>query len=258
MDERAIERAAELLTAAWSGRSPLEDLPADCRPATLADAYAVQAAFARSLGEPAGYKIGYTNPQVQKQFGVGEPIIGRLFRERVVDSPADLGALKLARPAAEPEIGFRMAAALPTGDAPFGAEQVAAAVDVALPSIEVVSSRFASWERIGALLTVADNVLGSHWVSGAPQAEWTAAELRELEVVAQVDGAEHSRGRGEAALGGPLEALVWLANSLARSGRELRAGDLVTTGCITRVVRPEPGQTVLARFGRFGEVSVRF
>lgn len=257
MDETAIERAAQLLTAAWVDGKPLEDLPVECRPATMEEAYAVQAAFAQGLGEPVGYKIGYTNAQVQRRFGVAEPIFGQLFRERVLESPADVSAEKLMRPAAEPEIGFRMAASLPKAQAPFSAEQVAAAVDAAMPSIEVVVSRFAHWERVGVLLTVADNVLGSHWVGGAPQSEWTADELRTLEVVAFVDGVDYSRGRGEVVLGGPLEALVWLANALAERGRELGAGDLVTTGCITRVVRPQPGQTVSADFGRFGRVSVR-
>lgn len=254
----AAARAAELLQEAMRSRKPLARLPDACRPRSLPEAYAIQARFAALLGSPVGYKIGYTNPAVQRRFGVPGPISGRLLAERILRSPAELPAAAPLLQAAEPEFALRLAEGLPRAEAPFDRERVAGAIEAVVPSLEIVESRFADWERIGALQTVADNVLGSHWVGGAPARDWTPGELETQEVVAYLDGSEVTRGRGANVLGHPLDALAWLANDLAERGDELRAGELVTTGCCTAVVEASPGARVVADFGRFGRVSVRF
>ena len=59
-------------------------------------------------------------------------------------------------------------------------------------------------------------------------------------------------------LGSPLNSLAWLANRLAANGRGLRPGDVVLTGSISKVLRPDAGDTVRARFTRLGSVSCRF
>ncbi len=59
-------------------------------------------------------------------------------------------------------------------------------------------------------------------------------------------------------LGNPLVSLAWAANTLGRMGRGLRAGDLVMTGSISRVLRPTAGQSIRASFTRLGGVSCRF
>ena len=45
-----IQQAAEILADAWLQRATLPGLPADCRPQTRADAYAIQDAMAQQLG----------------------------------------------------------------------------------------------------------------------------------------------------------------------------------------------------------------
>ena len=259
MEDSAIERAAELLLAAWRDGKRLAGLPDELTPGSFDDAYAIQDQLALGLGRVAGYKIAYTNPVVQKRFGVSEPLFGRLFHERILPSPATLELRgPLIGPAVEAEIGFRMDADLPRAGAPFTLANVADAVAVVCPAIEVANSRFERWDRIGPLLSVADNALGSHGITGAESTSLDAAELRQLRVVSSVDGVVHSEGQGTAVLGGPLEALTWLANALAARGRGLVAGEWVTTGCIPEVVRPEPGQRVHADFDRLGSVSVQF
>jgi 2-keto-4-pentenoate hydratase len=58
MLENQVEEAARLLSAARSGQ-PLVELPAGCRPQSEADAYQIQDAVARRLGEAnGGWKVG--------------------------------------------------------------------------------------------------------------------------------------------------------------------------------------------------------
>ena len=59
-------------------------------------------------------------------------------------------------------------------------------------------------------------------------------------------------------LGNPLTSLAWLANTLGRMGRGLAAGDVVLTGSISKILRPEKGESVRASFTRLGSVSCRF
>ena len=52
--------------------------------------------------------------------------------------------------------------------------------------------------------------------------------------------------------------LTWLANELSRSGIGMKAGQTISTGTLTGMLRPKPGETYLADFGPFGTVSVTF
>ena len=55
-----------------------------------------------------------------------------------------------------------------------------------------------------------------------------------------------------------IVSLAWAANALGRMGRSLRAGDIVLTGSISKVLRPTAGQSVRASFTRLGSVACRF
>ena len=50
--------------------------------------------------------------------------------------------------------------------------------------------------------------------------------------VTVINGREVGRGQGSDVMGHPLNALAWLANSLASAGAHLRAGEIVLTGSL--------------------------
>jgi 2-keto-4-pentenoate hydratase len=49
------------------------------------------------------------------------------------------------------------------------------------------------------------------------------------------DGTRVETGKGTDVLGHPLEAVVWLANTLAKQERILKANDVILTGSMTPV-----------------------
>jgi len=59
-------------------------------------------------------------------------------------------------------------------------------------------------------------------------------------------------------MGNPLNSLAWVANHLGARGLGLRAGDIVMTGSVSKLLRPRAGETVRATYTRLGSVSVRF
>jgi 2-keto-4-pentenoate hydratase len=52
--------------------------------------------------------------------------------------------------------------------------------------------------------------------------------------------------------------LTWLANELSRTGIGLQAGQMISTGTLTGMLAPKPGETYVADFGPFGSVTVSF
>ena len=70
------------------------------------------------------------------------------------------------------------------------------------------------------------------------------------------NGTVRRTGTAAAALDHPLVPLTWLANELSRTGIGLKAGQMVSTGTLTGMLAPKPGETFVADFGPFGSVTV--
>lgn len=66
--------------------------------------------------------------------------------------------------------------------------------------------------------------------------------LRDMVVVLS-DGqaAELARGKGSDILGHPLNAVVWLAEALAKEGRAMKPGDLISLGSFSPLLPPKAG-----------------
>jgi len=64
-------------------------------------------------------------------------------------------------------------------------------------------------------------------------------------------------GAGAAALGDPLVALAWLANTLGAVGVGMEPGHLVMTGALHAAVPMAAGDVFRADFDRLGPVTVR-
>ena len=259
MDREAAARGGALLWQAWQDRAQLDALPADCRPGSMAEAYAVQDGLAARAGlRIAGYKIGATNAQVQARFGVDAPFSGRLFADFVGESPLTVPANSVNFHAIEAEFDFVMARALGPRDAPYTLAELKAAVASVHPAIEVPDSRYADWLSMRADDLIADNAIGCLLCLGPPAADGLAHDLAGQQVIVRIDGEVVSEGVGANVLGDPWNVMVWLANHLSARGLALEAGHVVTTGSAADVVQCKPGDTVTAEFGPIGSAEVRF
>lgn len=252
--------AAETIDALMAARggAALEALPG--KPGDIEAAYAVQAALVARIARPVnGWKIGCTSAMAQRISRVDEPFFGRMFAHTTAASPARLAAADFHHPIVEPEIAFRMARALPASGAPYDEAAVADAVGGMFPAIEMVDSRYAGAWKIDIRETVADNGVHAFFVHGAECADWRAVDRAAVRLNVTVNGAFAADGIGANALGDPMNALVWLANGLARRGLALAAGDLVTTGNICNApLHPAAGDRTVADFGALGRVEIAF
>jgi len=63
---------------------------------------------------------------------------------------------------------------------------------------------------------------------------------------------------GKDVIDNQLQTLAWLANSLHRFGRSLRAGDRIMTGSFTKPLPVTAGTSVRTTFPGIGSVEARF
>lgn len=223
------------------------------------EAYAVQRETVRVWLERgrkvAGLKIGLTSKAIQTQLGVDEPDFGTLFSDMILTDGAQVGRHQVMQPRIEAEIAFVMKSDL-RGEH-ISPEQVLAATDYVVPSIEICGSRIARWD-IRIEDTVADNASAGLVVLGTTRHKPTLDGLAAVPMKLQHNDSVVAEGRGDACLANPAIAVAWLAQTMTRYGHGLRAGDVVMSGALARMIPAEPGSRFHADFGDLGGASVSF
>ena len=263
----AHQAAADLLWHTWHSCAVIGTLPAHCKPADRAQAYAVQALLEARSGQPlAGWKIAATSVAGQQHINVTGPMAGRLLAERVHTSGVVLSLAGNRMRVAEPEFVFRMGRSLLPHAATYSVDEVMAAVANLYLGIEVPDSRYANFVTAGEPQLIADNACAHQFILG-PQAPsvWRSIDLSTHAVNATVDGSGRSattrytrEGSGANVLGDPRVALAWLANELSSLGISLRQGQIVTTGTCMQPLELQAGDTVVVDYGVLGRMQARF
>jgi 2-keto-4-pentenoate hydratase len=260
-DDGKIARTAQHLHDLLLERTKLTPLSPALRPTDLAEAYAMQERLqellAPSRGAIAGYKIAVTTPVMQRLMGIDHPCGGAVFARQLHRSPATLRCADYTHVAVECEIGVRLGADL-RGGRKYDRDSVADAVDACMASIEIIDDQNADYKLAVAVDLVANNSWNAGCVIGPPVTEWRKLDLAALGGRMLINGAEIGRGTGADVLGHPLEALAWLANTMAERGRPLRAGMIVSTGSIVSTKFPKPGDTIVAELDGLGEARAAF
>ncbi len=260
MNHEAIKTAAQTILRHWNDSTRLDALPAECRPADRAEAYAIQAGFERISGQPrSGWKIAATSVAGQKHIGVDGPLAGRLLTGRVLAGGATVSLDGNLMRVAEAEFTFRFGQSLPKRAEAYGLEEVLAAVESLHCAIEVPDSRYHDFLQVGAPQLIADNACASWYLlSEAVAVDWRSLNLAEHKLAAYLNGKPVAEGIGANALGDPRMALTWLANELNTFSDGLLAGEIVTTGTCITPVPIAPGDRLRVDFGVLGEIEAFF
>ena len=250
-------RAAQRLYEAHRQRQPYQPLPDDISPANIEEAYEIQEAFQTLLipqrGAIVGYKIALTTPVMQRMVGFDAPCAGAVFANGVHHSPATVPASDYVRLGAECEVAVRLGSSL---SAPCDRDRAAAAVAALMPAFELVDDRGADYASLYFLGVAADNAWNAGVVLGPERADWPALDLENARGQMTINGQPAGEGHGRDVLGHPLDALAWLANTLAARGKELQAGMLVMTGSIVSTKFLNPGDEATFTFEGLGEIRL--
>lgn len=249
MDAAAIART--VLAAIDSG-GQIELFTAAEAAFSEADAYRVTAEL-RTLrmarGErPVGRKIGFTNRNIWKEYGVYRPIWGDVYDTTAADiqAGARVQVSQLPEPRIEPEIVLGLERDLTPG---MSIDEIARSIGWVAHGFEFVQSIFPGW-RFRVADCVADGGLHGRLFVG-PKRPLAGAERRTLAtglsaltIELRKNGAIIDTGSGANVLDGPVQALAHLVEVLEKDplNPPLRAGEIVTTGTLTRAFPVQAGE----------------
>jgi len=251
-----LKAVADEVIASLAGHRQIPTFSSRPDGLTLAQAYQVtpllRAAFEARGEKITGRKIGFTNREMWKLFGVQSPIWGYATNR----TTHDLASTKLVpvknftEPRIEPEIMFGLKAPPSPGMAE------AALLDciewVAL-GYEIVQSIFPGWKFTAADTVAANGVhgalaIGPRHAIAPRKSEWQG-ELAAFAVELYRNGKLSQRGGGALVLDSPLLALRHLIELLASDSHNppLRGGEVISTGTLTIAMPVNAGETWTAK-----------
>jgi 2-keto-4-pentenoate hydratase len=232
---------------------PIEEPAPDSLPPDAATAYAIQQAVIAGLEQSTGgWKIGAKTPGGA---AAGAPIP----RSLVLDSPARIAHKAFFRVLVELEIAFRFHEAIEPRGRAYARDEVLSKVDVVLPAIEIVDSRFAQWPDVAPLAQLADAQNNGALVTGhavtysgvargfdfvSPKLELTLAGRS---LVPEVTGNP---------AGDPRELLVWFVNHCAAMGITIEPAWTITTGSYVGAHNVDKPGIVRGHIDGLGEVEI--
>lgn len=224
---------------------------------TLPEAYEVQAGFlagrVQDGAKVIGWKVGCTSAAIRRQFGLSQPISGRLLEPDIFRNGAQLRASDYVECAVEPELVIRLGRDL-AGDE--GDEQIVDAIEGVSAGIELHNYRFWYGKPTSQEL-IASNGLHAGLVIGAERPYPAIGDLDEEDVALLVNGVVRAAGKCSEIMGGPLQSLRWLARHCSERGIRLRGGELIIPGSAVELVRVGAGDEIEARFATVGSCLAR-
>lgn len=248
MDDAGIGRIAETLLRSLDERKQTERV-ADL---DMASAYRVAErvrAAREARGERVvGRKIGFTNTTIWPLYGVSGPMWNYMW-DGTVASLADEPALSVGRfvePRLEPEIVLHLAEAPEAG---MNERELLGCINWVAHGFEIVQSVFPGWRFSGAESAAAFGLHGAlrtgprHPIVEVRQ-QW-GERLGTFEITLSRNGSPIATGHARDVLGGPVRALGFLVEEIARfpGSRPLGAGEIVTTGTLTDAQPLQAGET---------------
>ncbi|MCB1544233.1 MAG: hydratase [Methylobacteriaceae bacterium] len=251
-----LEAIASEALAALNSRSQIATFSSRVRGLSLAQAYGVtprlRSAFEARGERIVGRKIGFTNRNMWKAFGVESPIWGYVTSGTTSNlSDASVAAAQdFAEPRIEPEIVFGLSASPAAG---MSEAQLCNCIGWVALGFEIVQSIYPGWAFAAPDCVAANSLHGALYVGErsafAPRAQQWSRELARFEVELSCNGDLAHRGGGALVLGSPLHALRHIVDLLAAdpANPPLAADEIVSTGTLTLAAPIRPGERWAAR-----------
>ncbi|WP_375458534.1 hypothetical protein [uncultured Enterovirga sp.] len=123
--------------------------------------------------------------------------------------------------------------------------------------LQVLGRRVPGDTPLNEWTATADFGLAEAFIEGPRVENWRDRDLGKATILLRLDGHVCAAGEGRDTLGGPFDALVWLARRLDEGGGSIEAGDIVASGSCTGLAQMTPGAVATGDFGKLGAVKLR-
>ena len=217
--------------------------------------------FDKSVGwEHAGWKVGAASQEVRKAENIPSPSPGHLFKKSVLKSPAIVPSEFFVNyRLCEFEFAYELGMDFPARDLPYTEADLRAGIECLMPVIEIGDSVFEDWYSLsGYFGGMYDNAGGAAFVTGRRHTDWETIDLPNSNIDVYVNDFYIKSGKGIEAMGHPVTSLTWMVNWVRERGRDVKAGELVSTGTCTAHTFVQPGDLVSADFTDLGLVEAKF
>jgi 2-oxo-3-hexenedioate decarboxylase/2-keto-4-pentenoate hydratase len=235
VDAKQIDALAQTIADARRSKKPM-DVSAAIGDLSEADAYKVQFAVhdkicAGGADKVAGWKVALTLPHQYEPLKLSGPVFACIYGSGVKQSGVAYDSGYPLKPGIEPELVARISKDAPAGGN-YTADSIRAHVAALHCGMELVDNRYVDAGKMTGPGRIADNVLQAACVVGPEVKDWQKLDFPNLKGRSLLDGKELASGPGSAVMGSALISLAWLANTLNKHGKMLRAGDVVLTGSV--------------------------
>jgi 2-oxo-3-hexenedioate decarboxylase len=242
--------AAEAAGAFNSGPCEIQPFSARYPDLTMNDAYRITA-LANEMRvakgyRPVGRKIGFTNRRIWDEYGVHAPVWGYVYDRTLHDLSAPLPLAPYSDPKIEPEIMLGLARAPSPG---MDDAALLSCIAWVAHGYEMVQSIYPGWKFAPPDAVIVDAhhaalLIGPCHEIAPNAADWLRA-LTSFEIELFCNGKLMDKGHALNVLEGPLSTIRYVMNLLARDSDNppLKAGEIISTGTLTRALSVNPGET---------------
>ena len=250
------QRWYKALWKAYQDVKPIDSLTSTMGKLSVDEAYDVQAMLVENKirnGERViGWKVGCTSQATMEQVKIDEPIIGCMTSGSHYFPLIDLKISDFCKLGVEGEIAFVMDKPL-KGPGITNSDVIMATSGI-MGAVELVDSRTRDW-KVNISEAIADNSLHAGVILGPFMRPVSGFDMRHEGVVICKNGHLLASGCGVEALGNPVNVVTWLANRLSAFDREIKAGQIILTGSLTKFFFVEPGDVVDVSFSNLGGIQ---
>lgn len=259
-DNSETDRIARRFVTARRQLRALPDYPGSF-PQSLNAAYAIQDAAIQAYGAPVlGWKLGRINPPLDEAHGANRfagPVFAVSFAEQSGDADMVMPIFAEGFAAGEAEFVALLAHDQDVEKSHYSLDEAAAMIGALHAGIEVAGSPFPGINSHGPAVTISDFGNNSGLLIGPAFADWQASGFLQWSIRSEIDGQPVGQAMAASMLDGPVGAVRFLLEHMARRGTALRKGQWISTGAVTGVHQIRPGQRFSAHFGDRASLSCR-
>ncbi|WP_404451289.1 2-keto-4-pentenoate hydratase [Virgibacillus necropolis] len=197
-----------------------------------------------------GYKISLTSGETQQLFNSTTPLYGALTQTSLSDGTIELDTM--LSPLIEIELMFIAKEELSPAD---NEQSILQKMSIA-PGLEIPDSRFKDWfPKLTLGQVIADSAVAGKIVIGTPVQDLSYNQLENIKAELLLDGESIATGSSSEVLGNPVHSIKWLIDELAKSGRMIEKGMIISSGTFILPNKLQKGKYEV-RFDSIGEVSL--
>jgi len=256
---KLIDSLANKFYEAFYKRKWIGELEPPVSELSIREAYEVQDLVTQmriNKGEEVvGFKVGCTSEAIHSQFGLEEPINGKLFKPHVHEEGVELNWKDYGNCAIEPEMVLKIGMDL-RGES-VSDDQLIDGIEYVSPGIEIHNFRFWFTPPTSQEL-ICSGGIHVGLIVGAIKVSPKELSFENEVFSVYKDGVIITKGPASEIMGGPLQSLRWLVEFLTKKGFCLKKGSLVIPGSPVELVSIECDTELRIEIERVGVLVTNF